>query len=118
MSLVEAVQQRAVIMIKGLEHLPCKQGLRELGVFSLGKRRLRRHLMNVYKYLGARCSKEDRASFFSAVLSKRTIGNGQQLKYRKFHLHTRKTFLPWSRLHREVMESPSLETLKLTLTKP
>ncbi|KGL76659.1 hypothetical protein N309_05536, partial [Tinamus guttatus] len=41
--------------------------------------------------------------------------NGCKLKPRQFHLHVRKNFFPvrvpepWHRLHREAVESPSLE---------
>lgn len=35
------VQHSVVKIVKGLEHMICKKGLREMGFFSLEKRRLR-----------------------------------------------------------------------------
>jgi len=49
--LLKEVQQRTAKMAKGLEHLSCEERLRKLELIRLQKRRLRRELINVYKYL-------------------------------------------------------------------
>lgn len=87
------VQQRAVEMIRGLEHLSYEERLREKGLFSLEKRWPREALTNVCQYLR---------------------GSGQKLEHRKRSMRSmRRNFFSvqatgcWK--PREGVESPSVE---------
>ncbi|KAK4832125.1 LOW QUALITY PROTEIN: hypothetical protein QYF61_020802 [Mycteria americana] len=74
MDILKRAQRRAMKMMKRLKHLSYEERLRELGLFSLERRRLREELPNVYKYLkGGR--KEDGARLSSVVPSNRTRSN-------------------------------------------
>jgi len=110
----------AMKMRRGLEHLSYEERLRDVGLFSLKKRRLRRDLINAYKYLKGGCQ-EDGARLLSVVPSDRTRDNRHKMKHRKSRLNMRKNFFPlrvtehWNRLPGEAVESPSPQISKTCL---
>ena len=89
MEVLKGVQRMATRMIKGLEHLSNEERLRELGLFSLEKRRLRGDLVVAFHYLKG-AYKKDREQLFT--WADRTRGNSFKLKVKSFRLNVRRKF--------------------------
>ena len=73
--MLEQVQRRDTKMIKGLSHLSYEDRLRELGLFSLKKRRLWGDLIATFQYLKG-AYKKDGEQLFALSDNDRTRGNG------------------------------------------
>jgi len=104
----------------GLERVSYGDRLRELGLLSLEKSRLRGDIFATFQYLKGAC-KKDGDRVFSRACCDRSRSNGFRLKKARFKLDIRKKFFTtrvvkhWNMLPREVVYVLSLETFKARL---
>ncbi|CAM5140517.1 unnamed protein product [Natator depressus] len=119
---LEQVQRRATRMIRGMENLSYERRLRELGLFSLTKRRLRGDMIALYKYIrGINIGEGEELFKLSTSVDTRT--NGYKLATRKFRLEIRRRFLTirgvkfWNSLPREAVGAKDLSGSKIKLDK-
>ena len=107
-------------MVRGLEHLPYENRLGELGLFSLGKRKLWGNLIVAFQYL-KRAYRKDGVGTFIRICSDRTRGNGFKLEEGRFRLNIRKKSFTvrvvrnWNKVPHKVVNTPSLEAFKARL---
>ncbi|KAF7249330.1 putative RNA-directed DNA polymerase from transposon BS [Varanus komodoensis] len=112
---LQSVQRRARRLVAGLQGMPYEVRLRELGLFSLEKRRLRGDMLATYV---REYHTEMGRDLFSPAEEGRTRSNGAKLRVPRFHLDARKHFLAvrtprvWNGLPRGVVEASLVRVFK------
>ncbi|XP_059831389.1 uncharacterized protein LOC132397106 [Hypanus sabinus] len=119
---LERVQRRFTRMLPGLESMDYDQRLRELGLYSLEKRRMRGDMIEVYKILRG-IDRVDSQRLFPRAPLLSTRGHGFKLSGGRFkgdirgRFYTQRVVGAWNALPESVVEADTLVKLKRLLDR-
>ena len=120
---LERIQRRATKSVKGFKKMEYNERLKQLGLYTLEKRRLRGDLIEVYKILNDK-EGTDKAKFFKPALdSHRLRGHSQKLFKPRCTTTVRRTFFSsrvvndWNNLPQHVIDASTVNTFKNRLDK-
>ena len=120
---LEKIQRRATRMVKGLRKLPYQKRLKELGLYSLERRRLRGDMIETFKILTGKENINPGDFFTPADTSGGLRGHRLTLFKPRNYTTVRRNFFSsrvvneWNRLPQVVVEAPSVNTFKNRLDK-
>ena len=120
--LLERVQRRFSRMVPGMRGLEYDERLERLGMMTLGERRNRADLIELFR-ISKGLSAISLESFFELDTSGRTREHSLKLRRRRFQTDTRKFFFSqrvinrWNALDEEVVTAGSVEVFKERLRK-
>jgi len=119
-NLLERVQRRATKLVPGLRDLDYETRLRELGMYSLERRRIRGDLIEVFKIMNGMVD-IDVGVLFTLDINSRTRGHSRKIKKNACNLDVRKFFFGnrivdrWNELPEQVVGSANVNTFKVRL---
>ena len=114
--LIEGVQRRATKLVPGLRELGYTERLEKLDIPSMYYRRARGDIIETYKYLHNIYTVDSNPLTLEPRVT--TRGHNLKLQKRRYHKPLRKNFYsfrvvnPWNRLPDEVVNAPTINTLK------
>jgi len=120
---LERIQRRVTKMVKGVRKLKYKDRLKQLGIYSLERRRLRGDLKEAYKTLSGKERLNKNKFFILAQDNHGLQGHSQKLFKPKCRTTATKTFFinriinDWNNLPQEVIDTTIVNIFKNRLDK-
>ena len=122
-TLLEGVQRRATKLIKSLAEMPYEERLKELNLYSLQERRMRRDQILMFRIMTGDV-KINKSKLFTPMKISSTRGNSMKVNTGKIcHLNLRQQFfterviVPWNSLPEHVVKSTNVEQFKTNYDK-
>ena len=119
---LERIQRKVIKMIPKLRNKPYEERLKELNLFSLSKRRLRRDLIEVFKNFHG-FDNNNTIDYITTGITSTTRNNGFKIIGKRFRSNEVKNFSfnrivnVWNSLPAQIVNSITIESYKKKLDK-